>query len=81
MTYNWRKAAATGASIFLGIILANIGSGELPATWAFWKHTLWLAASTTLLAEARYIYAWLVAFGNGNDYQPPPSPPLPPGVK
>jgi hypothetical protein len=65
MGYRWKKAVANGLMIFLGVVIAKTGVGDVPWNWAFWKHVLAIAGSTTFFAELRYIYKALSDFANG----------------
>jgi hypothetical protein len=65
MGYRWKKAVANAVAIFLGVVIAKIGVGDVPWTWFFWKHVLANAGSVTFFAELRYIYKALADFANG----------------
>ena len=67
MKYNWKKALANALMIFIGIIIAKIGTdSNIHWTWLFWKPILSTAGSVTFFAELRYIYKFLGTIGGNN---------------
>lgn len=64
MKYNWKKALANAALIFIGVIIAKIGTdSNIQWTVVFWKPILSTGASVTFFAELRYLYEFLNAIG------------------
>lgn len=50
---HWKQAVKSSVSVALGIILAEMATGDL-STPSGVKHTLWIILITTITAEARY---------------------------
>lgn len=50
---HWKQAVKSSVSVALGIVLAEMATGDL-STPSGVKHTLWIILITTITAEARY---------------------------
>lgn len=60
MSYQWKKAFANAALVFLGCFLAKVPAGDtITISWMELRHALTFCGTITLFAELRYIYSAL----------------------
>lgn len=65
MSYNWKKAIANAALIFLGVVISKIGTdANIQWTWVYWHPILSTAGTVTFFAELRYIVKFLSNYGD-----------------
>ena len=72
MRYQWRKAIANAALVFLGCFLSKLPAGEVISfSWPELKHAIIVCSWITFFAELRYIYDAISKWAEGGQGEVP----------